>query len=31
MNNITHQQETDFLNEVLGNLRISHIDSKNMN
>ena len=31
MNNITHQQERDFLNQVLVNLRISHIDSKNVN
>ena len=31
MNNITHQPEDNFLNEVLGNLRISKIDSKNVN
>ena len=31
MNNITHQEEEDFLNEVLENLRISHIDAKNVN
>ena len=31
MNNITHQPEEDFLNEVLANLRISQIDSKNVN
>jgi hypothetical protein len=31
MNNITHQQEGDFLNEVLANLRISHIDTRNVN
>ncbi len=31
MNNITHQEEEEFLNEVLENLRISHIDAKNVN
>jgi hypothetical protein len=31
MNIITHQQEEDFLNEVLANLRISQLDSKNVN
>lgn len=31
MNSITHQQEENFLNEVLANLRISQIDSKNLN
>ncbi|NQV39376.1 MAG: hypothetical protein HQ505_02355 [Nitrosopumilus sp.] len=31
MSSIAHQQEEDFLNEVLSNLRISHIDSKNVN
>jgi len=31
MNSITHQPEEDFLNELLANLRISHIDSKNVN
>lgn len=31
MNSITHQEESDFLNEVLANLRISHLDSKNVN
>ncbi|MCV0429966.1 hypothetical protein [Nitrosopumilus sp.] len=31
MNSITHQEEDGFLNEVLANLRISHIDSKNVN
>jgi len=31
MNNIIHQQEMDFLNEVLANLRIAHIESKNLN
>ena len=31
MNSIIHQQEKDFLNEVLANLRISHIDTKNVN
>jgi len=31
MNSITHQPERDFLNEVLANLRISHIDTKNVN
>ncbi|NNM02629.1 MAG: hypothetical protein HKP26_03570 [Nitrosopumilus sp.] len=31
MNSITHQPEQDFLNEVLANLRISHLDSKNVN
>jgi len=31
MNSITHQQEENFLNEVLANLRISQINSKNLN
>ena len=31
MNSIMHQQEADFLNEVLANLRISQLDSKNVN
>jgi signal recognition particle GTPase len=31
MNSITHQPERDFLNEVLANLRISHVDTKNVN
>ncbi|MGV7226570.1 MAG: hypothetical protein ACQ9CV_06590 [Nitrosopumilus sp.] len=31
MNSIAHQEEGDFLNEVLANLRISHLDSKNVN
>lgn len=31
MISITHQQEEDFLNEVLANLRISQIDSNNVN
>ncbi len=31
MNNITHQPEDEFLNEILGNLRISKIDLKNVN
>ena len=31
MNNITHQKEEDFLNEVLANLRISHMDTNNVN
>ena len=31
MNSITHQPEEDFLNEVLANLRISHMDTKNVN
>lgn len=31
MNSITHQQEENFLNEVLANLRISQIDSKHQN
>lgn len=31
MNNITHQQEENFLNEVLDNLRIVHTDSRNLN
>ncbi len=31
MNNIAHQQEDDFLNQILGNLRISKIDLKNVN
>ena len=31
MNSIAHQQEVDFLNGVLSNLRISHIDTKNVN
>ena len=31
MNYITHQPEEDFLNEVLANLRVSQVPSKNMN
>ena len=31
MNSIIHQREEGFLNEVLANLRISNIDSKNVN
>ena len=31
MRSITHQPEEDFLNEVLANLRISHIDTNNVN
>ncbi|NND87427.1 MAG: hypothetical protein HKM23_08955 [Nitrosopumilus sp.] len=31
MNIITHQPEDDFLNEVLGNLRISQFGEKNLN
>ncbi len=31
MTNISHQPEDVFLNEVLVNLRISHIDAKNIN
>ena len=31
MNNIAHQPEDDFLNQILGNLRISKIDLKNVN
>ena len=31
MNNISHQPEEDFLNKILENLRISQIDSKNVN
>jgi len=31
MNDITHQPEEGFLNEVLANLRIPHTDSKNVN
>ena len=31
MNSIMHQQEGDFLNEVLANLRVSQIDPKNVN
>lgn len=31
MNNILHQHEGDFLNEVLANLRVSQIDPKNVN
>ena len=31
MNSIIHQPEKDFLNEVLANLRISHIDTENVN
>ena len=30
MNNIMHQHEGDFLNEVLANLRVSQIDPKNV-
>ena len=31
MKSITHQPEEDFLNEILANLRISQIDSNNVN
>ena len=31
MNNISHQPEEDFLNKILENLRITQIDSKNVN
>ncbi len=31
MNNIAHQPENDFLNEILSNLRIPETDSKNVN
>ena len=31
MKNIAHQPEEDFLNEILGNLRMSQIDSRNIN
>ena len=31
MNIIAHQPEEDFLNEILGNLRVSQISSKNIN
>lgn len=31
MNNIMHQQEGDFLNEVLANLRVSQLDPNNVN
>ena len=31
MNTITHQQEEDFLNQVLANLRITRLDSNNIN
>ena len=31
MNNIAHQPEKDFLNEVLENLRVFQIESKNVN
>jgi len=31
MNAIAHQPEKDFLNEILANLRISQLDSKNVN
>ncbi len=31
MNIVAHQQEEEFLNEVLANLRISQLDSKNVN
>ena len=31
MNTITHQPEEDFLNEILANLRISQLDSDNVN
>jgi hypothetical protein len=31
MENIAHQPEEDFLNEILGNLRMSQIDSRNVN
>ena len=31
MTSISHQPEDSFLNEVLANLRISHMDAKNIN
>jgi len=31
MNNISHQTEEDFLNKILENLRVSQMDSKNVN
>ena len=31
MDSIAHQQEENFLNDVLANLRISQFDSKNVN
>jgi len=31
MNDITHQPEENFLNEILANLRIPHTDSQNLN
>ena len=31
MENIAHQPEEDFLNEILGNLRMSQIDSRDVN
>jgi hypothetical protein len=31
MKNISYQQEDDFLNQILKNLRISQVDSKNVN
>ena len=31
MDNIAHQPEDDFLNEILANLRISQIGSNNVN
>jgi hypothetical protein len=31
MDSIAHQPERDFLNEVLANLRISHIETNNVN
>ena len=31
MNNIMHQQEGNFLNDVLANLRVSQLDPNNVN
>ena len=31
MNNITHQPEDDFLNQILKNLRISQTNTNNVN
>ena len=31
MNNITHQPEEDFLNQILENLRISQTNTNNVN
>ena len=31
MENIAHQPEEDFLNEILANLRVSQIESNNVN